>query len=73
MLRSANALIYLLVAAFAAALIAGLIWELERETHGLDIDVLLLGWASWSRFLGLIALSVASLIKAMVKNLFCAQ
>lgn len=66
MLRSANALIYLLAAAFAAALVAGLIWEWETHTHSLDIYLLLLGWVSWSTFLGLIALAAATLIKAMV-------
>jgi hypothetical protein len=66
MLRSANALIYLLLAALFTASISGLIWEFERQTHGLDIYVLLCGWTLWSAFLGLIALSVATLIKAMV-------
>jgi hypothetical protein len=65
-LRSTNALICLLPAALAAALIAGGIWEWERQTHALDIYVLLLGWVAWSTFLGLAALGVADLIKAVV-------
>jgi hypothetical protein len=66
LLRSTNALVFLLPAAFAFALLSGLIWEWERSTHSLGIYVLLIGWVSWSTFLGLIALSVATIIKSMV-------
>lgn len=66
MFQSSRSLWYLLPAAILTASIAGVIWEFERSTHGLNNYLLVLGWTSWSTFLSLITLSVASLIKMML-------
>jgi hypothetical protein len=66
MLQSSRALWYLLPAAIISAAVAGLIWEYERSTHSLSIYVLIFGWAAWTTFLSLSALSIASMIKRMI-------
>jgi hypothetical protein len=66
LIGSASALWYLLPAVLLMAAIAGPIWEYERMTHSLSDAVLLVGWTSWSTLLGLVALSIASLIKMLL-------
>jgi hypothetical protein len=66
MLRPARSLWILLLIAFLAAVIAVVIFEIERETHSLSIYILLIGWSAWTTFLSLITLSIASLIKIMI-------